>query len=121
MLVLSSVFGAATCLLGTALSARFSQMPTGPIIVLIGTSVFLISLLFAPRRGFITRTIANRQFEDDVLERRLLVELYDFWERQGDLFGAAQGLLEDSWTPSKLARAVLAARRRGELVVTDRG
>jgi manganese/zinc/iron transport system permease protein len=55
MLILAAGLGAAMGLIGTALSAEFSSLPTGPIIVLAGLGLFLISVVFAPRRGALAR------------------------------------------------------------------
>lgn len=55
MLPVSAAFGAITGLVGTLLSAEFAYLPAGPIIVLAGTVFFLISALFAPRRGWLAR------------------------------------------------------------------
>ena len=65
MLWLAAVFGAAVWLGNAALLGLLpemigfdplafgynAQLPTGPLIVLTGTAVFLFSMLFAPRRG----------------------------------------------------------------------
>src|SRR5262245_3771334 len=57
VLVLAGIFGLATGLIGTSLSAYFDQLPAGPIIVLTGATLFLVSMLFGFRRGIITRVI----------------------------------------------------------------
>lgn len=63
MLPVSAVVGAATGLLGTLFSAEYAYLPAGPIIVLVGTVLFLISAIFAPRRGWIAR-IQQRKHND---------------------------------------------------------
>jgi len=50
MLVIAGAIGAAVGASGSLLSAR-AQVPTGPVIVLVGTAVVLAAILFAPRRG----------------------------------------------------------------------
>ena len=57
--MLAGIFGFATGLVGTILSATFEQLPAGPIIVLTGTALFLVSLLFGLRRGVIARLIEH--------------------------------------------------------------
>ncbi|MCC7087373.1 MAG: metal ABC transporter permease [Pirellulales bacterium] len=66
MLVLSAIFGSTMGLFGTAISVQMAGIPTGPIIVVAGAMIFLISMLFAPRRGALARGIRQLQF------RRLL-------------------------------------------------
>jgi manganese/zinc/iron transport system permease protein len=77
LLVLAGIFGLATGAIGTILSATFEQLPAGPIIVLTGTALFLVSLLFGSRRGALARWIAHRQFQDAWHHRRRLRETYD--------------------------------------------
>lgn len=55
MLPVSVGFGVTTGSVGTWLSANYVNLPAGPIIVLVGASLFLFSSVFAPRRGLIAR------------------------------------------------------------------
>jgi len=61
MLCLATFFGGVIGAVGTLVSARYHHMPAGPTIVLVGTSLFVISLFFAPRRGFIARILRARR------------------------------------------------------------
>jgi manganese/zinc/iron transport system permease protein len=70
LLALAGGFGLAIGLVGTSISARFSQMPAGPIIVLTGTAIFAASALFAPRRGIVARWRQQRAFQRTLLDRR---------------------------------------------------
>ncbi|QDV32625.1 metal ABC transporter permease [Tautonia plasticadhaerens] len=80
MLALASAFGLVTGLVGTAISARYAGMPAGPIIVLVGSAVFLLSVLLAPRRGVLGRALAAWRFRRELQERKLLRLLYEFSE-----------------------------------------
>ena len=62
MLMISAGFGVLTGAVGTLLSARFALLPAGPVIVLVATSLFMISLLFAPHRGLLARWHRERSF-----------------------------------------------------------
>ena len=55
MVVLSAIFGAASGIIGTAISSMVSKLPTGPVIVVCMSTIVLISVLFAPNRGIIHR------------------------------------------------------------------
>jgi manganese/zinc/iron transport system permease protein len=57
MVVLSGLFGGTAGAIGTAISTLAPRMPTGPLIVLAATAIFLVSLLFAPRRGLLARAL----------------------------------------------------------------
>ena len=61
MLCIAAIFGAFSGILGSFLSATSSNLPTGPVIVLIISFIVLISLLFAPKRGLIAKYMKNRQ------------------------------------------------------------
>jgi manganese/zinc/iron transport system permease protein len=63
--------------LGTLASAEISKLPTGPIIILVGTVGFLASLLGAPRRGLLARAAADRKFRNDLRLHTLLRQLYE--------------------------------------------
>ena len=71
LLVLAGLFGFITGFVGTLLSATFSQLPAGPIIVLTGAVLFLISLLFGGRRGAIVRLREHWRFQRDLAEGRI--------------------------------------------------
>lgn len=60
MLLLAATFGAASGALGSLLSAAYSGAPTGPMIVLVATCIFVASILFAPGRGMLSRGRARR-------------------------------------------------------------
>ena len=63
LLIVSAAFGFAIGGVGTLLSAFFRQLPAGPIIVLVGTAVFVVSLLLGSKRGAIVRLLAHRRFQ----------------------------------------------------------
>ncbi|WEX10148.1 metal ABC transporter permease [Chelativorans sp. AA-79] len=60
---------------GAALSASAPDLPTGPIIVLVGFGFFVLSLLFAPARGVLASFIRHRQFQIRVHRRQGLLAL----------------------------------------------
>ncbi|HEY2762016.1 MAG TPA: Nramp family divalent metal transporter, partial [Pirellulales bacterium] len=65
LLIVSTVFGAATCLIGTAINSQYELLPDGPFMILVGAALFFISFLFAPR-GAIARIRQNRRFRQDL-------------------------------------------------------
>ena len=71
MVILSAIFGAIAGIVGTIISSLTTNLPTGPIIVVCITSIAIFSLLFAPKRGVISKIIQRKRnkikFE---LERR---------------------------------------------------
>lgn len=57
MVLLAGLYGGLAGAIGTALSTLAPRMPTGPLIVLAATALFLLSLLFAPGRGVVARAV----------------------------------------------------------------
>lgn len=57
MVFISGGIGALSGFLGTCISTAGYHLPTGPLIVVAVTVIFLFSLLFAPRRGLIAKWI----------------------------------------------------------------
>jgi manganese/zinc/iron transport system permease protein len=54
MVILAAIFGGMSGAIGTLISASVSNMPTGPLIILTSVLIFVISMLFAPKRGLLT-------------------------------------------------------------------
>ncbi|WP_313800535.1 iron chelate uptake ABC transporter family permease subunit [Cytobacillus sp.] len=71
MIVISGIFGAVSGMSGTFLSTLGQGLPTGPFIVVTATALFLISMLFAPERGLVTkwikRMVNNKQLRNNKL------------------------------------------------------
>lgn len=73
MVVLSGTFGALGSGIGAYLSIAIGRVPTGPLIVLALFGIFVVSLLFAPRRSIVTRAVRRAQARR-ALKRELLHE-----------------------------------------------
>lgn len=57
MTVLAGLFGGMSGLIGTWISAADKQLPTGPLSVLAATAIFIVSVLFAPKRGIAAKLL----------------------------------------------------------------
>jgi len=75
MILLSGAIGGFSGYLGAAISASAPALPTGPIIVLVCFSVFLLSLLFAPNRGVLAAVLRHLRFRRKVYLRQGLLAL----------------------------------------------
>jgi manganese/zinc/iron transport system permease protein len=103
MTLLSSVIGGASGYIGAALSATYPNLPAGSIIVLTTSSVFAVSLLFAPTRGLLSRALKVARLRLQVAEDHLLLEAHEYLLEKG-LFATTDPknfakLLEDSTSP----------------------
>ena len=75
VVLISGAIGGASAYVGAALSAAVPDMPTGPIIVLVGFAIFLVSLLLAPKRGVLASYLNHRRFQRRVHLRQGLLAL----------------------------------------------
>ncbi|WP_420799760.1 metal ABC transporter permease [Paenibacillus mesophilus] len=75
MVVLSGLFGGLSGMIGTLISTADDHLPTGPLSVLAATSLFIISVLFAPKRGVVSKLLlrasVKRQAQADMEKRTL--------------------------------------------------
>lgn len=116
MLLLAALFGMFVGAVGTLLSSRYSHLPAGPIIVLVGTAVFLVSVLAAPRRGALARWLAQVRFRWLLAEQALLRVLFDLAEphlperRPVSLTDLRQ---LKPWSPAQLRPLLSTATRAG--------
>jgi len=77
MVILAGVIGGGTAIVGAGLSAVLpaaagaggTTWPTGPMIVLCAGSVFVVSVLVAPRRGVIAGLIRHARAKREILDR----------------------------------------------------
>ena len=71
----SGLFGAVAGWFGAAVSASAPDLPTGPIIVLVAFSMFVLSFALAPSRGLISAWMRYRRFQTGVHLRQGLLSL----------------------------------------------
>ncbi|MGN7410842.1 MULTISPECIES: metal ABC transporter permease [unclassified Sporosarcina] len=63
MVVLASFFGALSAVIGLYFSFLYN-MPSGPVIALATTSIFVLAFLFSPQQGLITQMFKSRGKQD---------------------------------------------------------
>lgn len=67
MVILAGFFGALSGFAGTVISTMANNLPTGPLAVLSATAIFVFSVIFAPKRGVIAKSMvqltAKRDYE----------------------------------------------------------
>jgi manganese/zinc/iron transport system permease protein len=75
VVLISGVLGGLAAYVGASVSAALPDMPTGPIIVLVGFALFVVSLLLAPGRGVLAAYLNHRRFQRRVHLRQGLLAL----------------------------------------------
>lgn len=61
MVVLAGIFGGLSGFIGTAVSISKSDLPTGPVIVMLIGIIVVFSILFSTKRGIVFKIIRNRR------------------------------------------------------------
>jgi manganese/zinc/iron transport system permease protein len=93
LLLIAAAFGGLSGLLGTALSATIPSpasglsrgWPTGPLITLVATGLFVISMLFAPQRGVVADLVRRAGLRRRIQTQNTLRAIYEHLEPVGEL------------------------------------
>lgn len=75
-LFLAGIIGAVSAAIGVNISANTTNLPTGPVIVVVLTSIVLITLLFAPKRGIIIKHIKDLKHKYQIKKYSDLIHAY---------------------------------------------
>ncbi len=120
MFTLSGALGALSGIAGAAMSALFSRLPSGAMIVLVCTAFFLISLVFGSSRGVLVRTLRRWHLNRTIDRQHLLRAIYEILEacpnraappHDQDGVAIQELLAVRSWSRQRLQRALRAAQR----------
>lgn len=88
MLLLASIFGAFSGIMGAFISYTAPAMPTGPWIVIVISLVAMFSIFFAPRKGIIVKAVKQYRIQRQLLEENLLKSFYKIGELTEDFKSA---------------------------------
>ena len=78
MVTLAAVFGAFAGGVGAVISALDSDIPTGPMIIVVAFILVLASLAFAPERGLLWRRLRQRANRREFAASAILRDLYRY-------------------------------------------
>ncbi len=82
MLVLSALLGMISSVLGVFVSFLGGSLPTGPVSVLVASTLFLLALLLAPRNGVLTRLRKKYLDAAQIRNENMLKEIYRILENE---------------------------------------
>ncbi len=130
VLLLAVFFGSLSGLLGNLFSIM-GNFPTGPSIVLVGTLIAVLSLLFAPKRGFVFRVLRIWAFRIKCVEENMLKSLWKkkaaastsftgkiaFWRLRKEGWIDRNGMLTSDGM--KQASSIVRLHRLWELYLTE--
>ncbi len=123
MTLISAGIGGAGGLVGSAMSAVFPNLPSGPMIVIVCSGLFFLSMFLGGSRGILVRVARRWQLNRAVDHQHLLRGMYEFLEMQ-EAPGVAAGrnvpfaslLSMRSWSSFRLRREIRRCLRNGLLV-----
>jgi len=84
MLFLSSTIGAISGWLGVSISALYSNLPAGAIIIISAATIFLFSMIFGTARGVLPRYLRHLKLLRKVGRQHLLRSTYEILEETQD-------------------------------------
>ena len=85
MYSMSVVSAIIATILGVLITIFTPNIPTGAMIVLMLSTLFVISALFAPKKGILGRLMRQRAFHKETMEDNILKYAYHFMEQNGAL------------------------------------
>lgn len=86
MVLIAGIIGAASGILGTLISTIAHGLATGPLIVLAATIIFILSMLFAPRRGLFMKGIRQYKLRKSLAREYILQTLYELTEEKQKIY-----------------------------------
>jgi len=85
MVLLASVFGAFSGVVGTAISGSVRGLSTGPVIVLVASFFVAISFIFSPERGILFKELRKIKNRKDLKLFKTLSLMYDIAQTHEDI------------------------------------
>lgn len=80
MVILAGLVGGISGVVGTLLSTLSRGMPTGPLIIMAATILFIISLLFGTKKGLLPKFLKQWRVKRLVTRENILSSLYELTE-----------------------------------------
>ncbi|MFC7783619.1 metal ABC transporter permease [Rossellomorea sp. GCM10028870] len=77
MVFISGIVGGLSGAVGTLISTLGKGLSTGPFIVLTATVIFIVSMLFSPKRGLISVILKRLKNDDRLAMRFILKKMYE--------------------------------------------
>ncbi len=128
MVFLAAVIGAVSGWLGASISALVGNLPAGAVIVLTTSAIFVVSMIFAPRRGMMARWLGHRRLKKRVERQHLLRAAFELIEAESPgsseivnkPFPRRALLAKRTWKPQYLGRILKHEAAIGHLEFLDK-
>lgn len=113
MVMLSALFGIVGGVTGALISALGPGLATGPLIILSLSSVVLVSLMFAPHRGFVWEILKLQRDRRQLRHQRVLTTLYQLASHHADRQYRSEKRMVDAYLGTDSRRALERLSDRG--------
>lgn len=106
MVIISTVFGGVSGIVGTFISSLAPRIPTGPVMVLVATFFFVVSALLAPRRGLVSRWRRERHNRQRESRQHFLRAYFELAEKKpaAASFSTSELAAELGWKAARVER-----------------
>ncbi len=123
MVLLAALFGGFSGTMGAMVSYLAPAMPTGPWIVVVISIIAFLSILFAPRKGFVARRLKLVRHRNKVLHENILKAFYHLAEEDASFYQArtAQEIYNRRPMPQKMLAKGLQSLKRKDLLKNESG
>lgn len=121
MIMIAGFIGGVSGMTGTLLSTITKGMATGPLIIVAATVLFLISLIFAPRRGLLAKGIQQLSLRKKTAIEQTLLSFYDLSELGNSAAFSEQDLLEKRTIATSLNKYALRVLKIRRLILETNG
>ncbi|WP_299095477.1 metal ABC transporter permease [uncultured Metabacillus sp.] len=116
MMIISGIIGGFSGMTGTMLSTITEGMATGPLIIIAATVLFLVSLIFAPKRGLLSKMLKQITLRKKTAIEHLLLSFYEIAE-EGNLERITEGeLLKRRRISKRLFHYAIQVLKRNEQI-----
>lgn len=121
MLLLAGLFGTISAVLGLYLSV-WMNYSSGSTMVVVATLIFLLMLIFAPRKGILLRVWRRRQMRKRFLQDDILKTVYQLQQNRPVASPSPEAVAAELGLPADQARsAIRRLLKSGELESTSDG
>jgi manganese/zinc/iron transport system permease protein len=119
MLFLAALLSAISAIGGALVSYLYSNMPTGPWIVLILSILAVFSFLFAPQKGIVARYFKQRKHKQRFTEENILKTFYHLGETNKNFYqyhSVEEMQQKRFYEPKSLQKALKRLKQQGYVV-----
>jgi manganese/zinc/iron transport system permease protein len=123
MTLISSAIGGVGGIAGSAMSGLFDKLPSGPMIVIVCSCLFFLSMLFGRERGVLVRVARRLELNRSVDRQHLLRGMFELLETRETKVQTtvacvtfSELLAMRTWSRFRLLRQIEQCRKNGLLV-----